>query len=393
MHIRRSLWKSTLTQCWAAVAGTHPAYSCTTSHRTNSTHRRCRPVATGAAGKYRGWGRRDRASNNKAPSPPGNDPASDDEDLDEWGDWGEPKVLSDWVDEAQAARRNGKARPQSSRRRGRRRRDAQQPPRDEYLRPMVDTTGIRYRIGLNEDEMTEDIREEFEENQRESWAALRFAGVLVGVPIVVGFTVSRILAEPFYEVAQRYNPQVFAVSEREKVEGAKLVHKHELRLRMDAAIGRAPPISDLEMQMELRREALRLAEEFRGHNRVALLNLLSDSATALTGFALLLRGSEGRGALFRTIGRLFSGFSDTAKAFLIIASTDILLGYHSEEGWTAAIHLLTGHYGLEVEEAPIYIFVAIVPVTMDAFFKLWIFQGLNRSNPAAAVTLRSMDRH
>ncbi len=37
------------------------------------------------------------------------------------------------------------------------------------------------------------------------------------MPIVVGFTVSRILAEPFYEVAQRYNPQVFAVSDREKV--------------------------------------------------------------------------------------------------------------------------------------------------------------------------------
>ena len=29
--------------------------------------------------------------------------------------------------------------------------------------------------------------------------------------------------------------------------------------------------------------------------------------------------------------------------------TDILLGYHSEEGWTAAIHLITGHYGYEVE--------------------------------------------
>ena len=46
-----------------------------------------------------------------------------------------------------------------------------------------------------------------------------------------------------------------------------------------------------------------------------------------------------------------------------------------------------------VQEAPIYIFVAIVPVTMDAYFKLWIFRGLNRKNPAAAVTLKSMDRH
>ena len=37
------------------------------------------------------------------------------------------------------------------------------------------------------------------------------------------------------------------------------------------------------------------------------------------------------------------------SAVMCCAATDILLGYHSEEGWTAAIHLLTGHYGLEVE--------------------------------------------
>ena len=46
-----------------------------------------------------------------------------------------------------------------------------------------------------------------------------------------------------------------------------------------------------------------------------------------------------------------------------------------------------------VQEGPIYTFVAIVPVTMDALFKYWIFKGLNRKNPAAAVTLKSMDRH
>ena len=46
-----------------------------------------------------------------------------------------------------------------------------------------------------------------------------------------------------------------------------------------------------------------------------------------------------------------------------------------------------------LQEPPIYIFVAIVPVTMDALFKYWIFKGLNKQNPAAAVTLRNMDRH
>ena len=39
----------------------------------------------------------------------------------------------------------------------------------------------------------------------------------------MGFIVSRIFAEPFYEVAQRYNSQIFALSDREKIEGAKEV--------------------------------------------------------------------------------------------------------------------------------------------------------------------------
>ena len=60
--------------------------------------------------------------------------------------------------------------------RGRAGKDANKPSRDEFLRPMVDATGIRYRIGLSEEEVTADIREEFEDNQQESWAALRFGG-------------------------------------------------------------------------------------------------------------------------------------------------------------------------------------------------------------------------
>jgi len=60
--------------------------------------------------------------------------------------------------------------------------------------------------------------------------------------------------------------------------------------------------------------------------RQCLLNVVADSTTGLLGFAMLVRDTEGRGQLFRTAGRIFGGFSDTAKAFIIIASTDILLG-------------------------------------------------------------------
>ena len=77
--------------------------------------------------------------------------------------------------------------------------------------------------------------------------------MLVGIPIVVGFVSSVVLAEPFLEVARSYNHEAFALSDREKVEGAKEVRHHELRMRMDAAIGRTPPLSEFEMQVSCTR--------------------------------------------------------------------------------------------------------------------------------------------
>ncbi|KAK9815440.1 hypothetical protein WJX72_003688 [[Myrmecia] bisecta] len=312
-----------------------------------------------------------------------------DEDWEDWDDWEQG-----WA--GSAPRRESVAERQAARQRmnhAQRSRMGNETPRDEYLRPMIDITGIRYRLRLDSSEAEQMIRDEFETNQWESREALKFAGVLLVVPLVVGYAASNLLAAPYFQLVTTANPAAFALTDKQKVEGAKEVHRHELRLRMDAAIGRAPPLTEDTLQAELRREAQHLAAKFQEGNMHALLNLLSDGASATTLFTILLRNHEGRGNLFRTLGRFFSGLSDTAKAFIIIAATDILLGYHSEEGWTAAIRLLTNHYGYEVEEAPIYLFVAIVPVTMDALFKYWIFKGLNRKNPASAVTLKSMDRH
>ena len=52
-----------------------------------------------------------------------------------------------------------------------------------------------------------------------------------------------------------------------QVEGARHVHKEELRLNMDIAIGRAPPLTDGQMQGRLRQEAHHLLAEFRDHNK------------------------------------------------------------------------------------------------------------------------------
>lgn len=175
------------------------------------------------------------------------------------------------------------------------------------------------------------------------------AAILLVAPLITGWILSSIIANPIFTAITSWNPHAFEISEKQKVEGAKEVHKAEMRMRMDAAIGRAPPLSYNELQAQLRHEAHELVEEFQEKNKHNVLNVISDGISATTGFIILVKDKEGRGILFRTFGRVFSGLSDTAKAFMIIASTDILLGYHSEEGWTAAIRLITAHYGSEVE--------------------------------------------
>ena len=49
-------------------------------------------------------------------------------------------------------------------------------PRDEYLRPMIDLTGVQYRLGFRVAEAEERIETEFETNQWESREAVKFAG-------------------------------------------------------------------------------------------------------------------------------------------------------------------------------------------------------------------------
>ena len=50
-------------------------------------------------------------------------------------------------------------------------------PRDEYLRPMIDTLGIQYRLGFKQLEAEERVASEFETNQWESREAVKFSGM------------------------------------------------------------------------------------------------------------------------------------------------------------------------------------------------------------------------
>lgn len=266
-------------------------------------------------------------------------------------------------------------------------------PRDKWLTPLLDWTAVFQAFDPDQERTEAAIRGEALINQEESRKGIRYAIQLILVPLLTGFIISHVFADPILNYTLENSPEAFAMTDHQKVEGAQAMHVEEVRQRMQIAIGRIKPKTEEQMFMHLREFAMEVQDEERHHNESALITAVSDSVTAVVLIAGVSQKTRGRVALTGTIYRAFNGLSDIAKAVLIILVADTLLGYHSEEGWTALIEVVLGRYGIEPEEGPVVIFVGVVPVVIDVFFKFWIFSGLNKISPSAVVTIKQLDRH
>ncbi|MEW5319500.1 MAG: hypothetical protein WDW38_010647 [Sanguina aurantia] len=265
--------------------------------------------------------------------------------------------------------------------------------RDNWLTPLLDWQSIVGAFDPDQERSEQNLTGEALANKEESQVALRYTARIVILPLVAGFLISRSLADPILHYSLQNNPAAFAMTDRQKVEGAQKVHVEMNRLRMDMAIGRAPPLNESQLHHHLEEFAEEVLVEEREHNEQSLITVISDSVSSLVLLLLLTQQADGREALRNTTARLFDGLSNIAKAVAIILVADTLLGYHSEEGWTGFIELVLGHYGIEAEEPYVVIFVSIVPVTMDCLLKYWLFVGLNKTSPGAVVTIKAIDRH
>ncbi|KAF9616767.1 hypothetical protein IFM89_032320 [Coptis chinensis] len=204
----------------------------------------------------------------------------------------------------------------------------------------------------------------------------KFLALLVIIPWTLDFVVHDYVLMPFLDRYVKTVPlaaEFFDVRRNQKLEMVNTIKVERARFRFEAEIGKSPPLSDEEVWLELRHKALELRDEWRLENRRAFANILSDMVFGITVF-ILLYFNQTKVALLKFTGyKIINNVSDTGKAFLIILITDIFLGYHSESGWQTLVELIVEHYGLEVDQAAMTIFVCTVPVVMDACVKLWVF--------------------
>ncbi|CAA7398783.1 unnamed protein product [Spirodela intermedia] len=224
----------------------------------------------------------------------------------------------------------------------------------------------------------------------------KFLALLVLVPWAVDFAVHDYVLMPFLDRYVKTVPlaaEAFDVRRNQKLEMIKALKVEKARYRFEVEIGKAPPLSEEEVWLELQHKARELRDEWRLENRKSFANIWSDMTYGITLF-LLMYFNQSKVALLRFTGyKLINNISDTGKAFLIILITDIFLGYHSESGWEALVEAILEHYGLDIDEAAITVFVCFVPVVIDACVKLWLFKILPRLSPNVANIFREMKRH
>ncbi|XP_020527102.1 chloroplast envelope membrane protein [Amborella trichopoda] len=223
-----------------------------------------------------------------------------------------------------------------------------------------------------------------------------FLAVLVLVPCALDFVVHDYVLMPFVDRYVEKVPLAAAlldVRKSQKLEMIKTLKIEKARYRFEAEIGKSPPLSDEEIWFELRHKALELRDEWRLENRKAFANIWSDMVFGIALFVLIFF-NQSKVALMKFTGyKIFKNVSDTGKAFLIILVTDIFLGYHSESGWQTLIEIILEHYGLEVDQSAITIFISVVPVVIDACVKLWLFKFLPKLSPKVSNIFREMRRH
>jgi len=248
------------------------------------------------------------------------------------------------------------------------------------------------RIRLDLDPNAEQqVVKDFRGSKAKTTAAIRFLLLLVIVPLLTQQFAKTFLVGPIVDHFWKdRQADVFLNIEMEE-EALHELQRFEERLRFEVLIGKAPPLSEMNIEQQVRARATEIEEDFRHRSANAIKNIFSDLIAA-GAFALLLITRKPDVANLKSfMDEIVYGLSDSAKAFIIILFTDIFVGFHSPHGWEVLLEGLSRHLGFPANREFIFLFIATFPVILDTVFKYWIFRYLNRISPSAVATYKNMN--
>eukprot|EP00240_Pyramimonas_obovata_P002365 CAMPEP_0118922428 /NCGR_PEP_ID=MMETSP1169-20130426/1354_1 /TAXON_ID=36882 /ORGANISM="Pyramimonas obovata, Strain CCMP722" /LENGTH=446 /DNA_ID=CAMNT_0006863291 /DNA_START=284 /DNA_END=1624 /DNA_ORIENTATION=+ len=219
---------------------------------------------------------------------------------------------------------------------------------------------------------------------------LRLGFTVIVFPVIFSTFCRLTLISPVLE-SRLSSENWFQITEEQEEEVAVKVERVRQRMQYSELMGRAPEISGSEFLDELRVAGEKFESEERLKNKEVITNVLADSLSALL-LGLAITFNRRRVDLLRNwLGERFLSLEASTQAFTLLLVADILVGYHSSDGWITAINLSLGHYGIHEHEEFTSIFVATVPVSLDVTFKYWVFKTLRKIAPSTQVILSEIE--
>ncbi len=221
--------------------------------------------------------------------------------------------------------------------------------------------------------------------------ALKFLATLIIVPFLTYLTVKLLLINPIINrVRTDIAVDAFLNSHIEE----EVLHEfkfYQQEQRFEKLILQAPLLSPEQIQQKQKARAIEIAEKFHHQNNSAIGNIFADLISLIV-FALIIATSKREIAILQLfMDDTVYGLSDSAKAFLIILSTDMFVGFHSPHGWEVLLEGFAQHLGIVPERDVIFLFIATFPVILDTICKYWIFRYLSRISPSALATFKEMN--
>ena len=233
--------------------------------------------------------------------------------------------------------------------------------------------------------------EEFRASQQRTVTSVRFLLILIIVPVLVSQLSRNIVINPLVKTLWNKAETVIFLNSSQEERALAELKRFEQAIYFESRLNKTPKLSTEVLQTKLKEKAIGLAEKYRKESYDAVTNVFVDLLSVFT-FVIIIVGSKQQLNIIKFwLDDTIYGLSDSAKAFLIILSTDMFVGFHSPYGWQIILEGALKRFGLPENKDFIFLFIATVPVIVDTIFKYWVFRYLNRSYPSAVATYHNMN--
>jgi hypothetical protein len=216
--------------------------------------------------------------------------------------------------------------------------------------------------------------------------------MLIFIPILINVISKHFIITPCVTYLwNKNNSDIFLNIQQQELALTELKH-FEDKLYFESLLNdfSKTEMNTFSFQTEINKKTVEMATVYNNESIEAISNLFSDFLS-LSSLAVVFLFSKTQLIILKSfLAESLYSLSDTTKSFLLILSTDLLVGFHSPRGWEVFLKWVFYHFGVPENEEFMSLFVATFPVFLDTIFKYWIFRSLNKISPSTVATYHNM---